>query len=138
MRVVNWTARLQVSVPDTEVNESLLWYVTHGLGGILAFTYTEVAFALDLVPEELPAEVLDTVVRGVARELYGDRWSMCYPPEQYDEAIGRHGMELRERVVIVSLDWWETLGRREPVVPQLDAPLWRGTDLSDPTREDHP
>jgi len=146
MRVINSRCVLAVRVPELEVDEGALWYVTHGLGTPAGGTYTEVAFArhtplaTGIPPAEQSREVLEQVVRSSIRELYGNRWAFHYPPEEYGEAIGRWQLSLRERLVVTHIEWWESKpdDEREPYVAQLDAPLWRGTDLPDPTREDHP
>lgn len=112
MPVINWTARLAVTVPTVDVDEAQLWYVTHGLGSIAAGTYTEVAFATAVPradqtpPAGQPPALHREVVRRVARELYGERWSNLYPPEEYVDAVARWDMRLRERIVVTDLEAW--------------------------------
>lgn len=50
-----------------------------------------------------PERVLDEAVRAVALELYGQAWAFHYPPDQYADAIERHGVKRRERVAITAL-----------------------------------
>lgn len=113
MHVINWTARLAVTVPEVEVDEGQLWYVTHGLGSVAAGTYSEVAFATAVPragqtpPAEHPPTVQRDVVHRVARELYGERWSNLYPPDEYDAAVARWDMQLRERIVVTDLEAWD-------------------------------
>lgn len=87
------------------------WYVTHPLGGPAAGTFTEVAFDPWLPAQ--PDAVLDEVVHRVAVDLYGRAWAFTYRPDQYEQAIGRHGMRRRERVIVTRINVW-TDTREEP------------------------
>jgi hypothetical protein len=109
------------------------WFITHPLGRPAGNTYTEVAFAPDVAVQ--PRAVLDEVVRHVARDLYGTAWAFTYPPEDFADAIERYGSRRRERVVVTDL---EVYGDPPAYVAQLDAPLWRGTDLPDPREDTRP
>lgn len=87
------------------------WYVTHGLGGPAAGTYTEVAFdpgAVDPLQTHLDhasiVRILDGIVRQTAVALYGTAWAFTYRPDEYADAIERHGMRLRERVVVDGIE----------------------------------
>lgn len=84
-------------------------YVTHPLGGPAGGTFTEVAFmtgALATLPDD-PAErdrVIDEVTRRLAVDLYGTKWAFTYRPDQYADAIARHGMIRRERVLVTRVE----------------------------------
>lgn len=89
------------------------WFVTFGFGKPAASTYTEVAFTDDALGriegttnDTLPERVLDEVVRTIAADLYGTAWAFHYRPDQYQDAIARHGVRLRERVVVSSIEVW--------------------------------
>jgi hypothetical protein len=79
------------------------WFVTHPLGRPAGNTYTEVAFAPDVLARQHSPAVLDQVVRSVAVDLYGTAWAFTYPPEDYVDAIERWHMRRRERVVVTRL-----------------------------------
>jgi hypothetical protein len=133
--IINYAAKLSQLVPDA-VPGGDPWYITHGFGKPAVHTYTEVVFTRE-VQQALdehhpdPDRVRDEVVRRVANDLYGTSWAFHYPPAEYDDAIGRFLMIRRERVVVTAV---QVLDDPPAYVPQLDAPLWRGTDLPDPTR----
>jgi hypothetical protein len=89
------------------------WTITHGLGKPAGGTYTEVRFADDALLDTVnnpapglprPEHVLDEVVRRVARDLYGTAWAFHYRPDQYADAIRRHGLRRREVVVVESVE----------------------------------
>jgi hypothetical protein len=81
------------------------WFITFGLGKPAAGTYTEVVLAPAV--NDQPEHVVDEAVRSVARDLYGTAWAFHYRPDQYADAIERHGMKRRERVAITELEVWE-------------------------------
>lgn len=84
------------------------WFVTHGLGGPAAGTYTEVVLDPPLPEDDdgapIPHELISEVVRQTAIALYGTAWAFHYPPQQYADAIERHGMRLRERVIVDGIE----------------------------------
>lgn len=82
------------------------WFVTFGFGKPAESTYTEVMFPR-VITDEHPEHVLDAVVRRVAVDLYGTAWAFHYRPDQYDEAIGRYPVRLRERVVVTSVEVYQ-------------------------------
>jgi hypothetical protein len=114
--VINYEARLQPigwHLHDRPAPGS--WFITHGLGEPAAGTYTEVAFApgvlerVVLVGEQAYAvgkRLLEEVVRQVAVALYGTAWAFTYRPDQYEDAIARHGLRRRERVIVTSIEVW--------------------------------
>jgi hypothetical protein len=111
---LNVAARLVLAGDEAETPvRSTSWFITHGLGKPAEGTFTEVAFADDVL--ELLAElhdehavevVLDATVRMVAVQLYGQAWAFLYRPEQRDEALTRHGMRRREVVLVSALEVW--------------------------------
>lgn len=110
---INVDAKLAELVPAGTRTLGPCWYITHGLGGPAAGTFTEVAFtaaAADGVifrddARDLTDDVLfERVVREVAVSLYGTAWAFLYRPREYDDAIGRHGMKRRERVVVEAVE----------------------------------
>lgn len=104
---VEFSVRLQLpgaaTSPDPHASS---WFVTHGLGRPAGGTYTEVQIEPDAGPNAapLPEHVVDAVVRQVAVELYSDRWAFLYRPDQYADAIRRHGMARREVVVVEGIE----------------------------------
>jgi len=107
----DYTARLAERRPMHDRPDATSWFVTFGFGKPAASTYTEVAFADTALADEdehfqHPEHVLDAVVRRVAADLYGQAWAFHYRPEQYDEAIGRYPVRLREKVVVSSIEVW--------------------------------
>lgn len=107
---IDLAARLVPEVSEHAANLPGSWFITHGLGKPAQGTYTEVAFApsalTDPDGEPWPEHVLDAAVREVAGQLYGTAWAFQYRPEQYADAIGRHALRRRERVVITDLELW--------------------------------
>lgn len=92
-----------VDVPDGARS----WFITHGLGKPAGGTFTEVV--IDGTPEDddgapLPVEVVEQLVREIAVQLYGTAWAFTYRPDQYADAIGRHGMRRRELVLVDALE----------------------------------
>lgn len=89
------------------------WFISHGLGKPAQNTYTEVAFtdeALGELVHATPSEVervQEEVVRRVAVELYGTAWAFTYRPDQYEDAIARHGLRRRERVIVTSIEVYQ-------------------------------
>ena len=67
------------------------WYITFGLGTQWGRHYTEVR-----VPEHLSIAEQDDAVRRTAFAHYDRRWAFHYPPEAFDDAIGRYDLTLRE------------------------------------------
>lgn len=90
------------------------WTVTFGFGKPAQGTYTEVAFASNVLDslrhdESVSAEcVLEEVVRRVAVDLYGTAWAFVYRPDQYEQAVARWGLRRRERVVVTSIEVWSS------------------------------
>lgn len=109
----DYTARLAPITFPPPTPAPTSWFVTFGFGKPAASTYTEVAFDLEALTDPdadgaapHPEYVLDAVVRRVTVDLYGQAWAFHYRPDQYDEAIARHGVRLRERVVVSSIEVW--------------------------------
>lgn len=105
--VVHYEARL---VPFADGAEHAAvqpgsWFITFGFGKPAASTYTEVVLAPAVLDQ--PDAVVEEAVRGVARDLYGTAWAFTYRPEQYADAVERHGVRRRERVAITELEVWE-------------------------------
>jgi hypothetical protein len=108
-RTIHVTAFL---VPDVDRHAADLpgsWFITHGIGGPAAGTYTEVSFGdnalIDPDGQPWPEEVLTEAVREVAGLLYGTAYAFTYRP-------GRHtfldnGARRRERVAITAVEVWE-------------------------------
>lgn len=97
-----FTARLLESYTGATPPEPGSWFITHLLGGPAAGTYTEVQFD----GTQLDDRVLEQVVREVAGQLYGIAYAFTYRPEQYFDAIARHGLRLRERVLVEGIEVW--------------------------------
>lgn len=107
---VEFAAKLvDLALPNAHVDPRPgSWFITHGLGKPAANTYTEVVLDPPL-PEDadgapIPHELIDEIVRQVAIALYGTAWAFTYPPQQYADAIERHGMRLRERVLVDGIE----------------------------------
>jgi len=105
--VVGFDARL-VPVPDPLDPAENTWTITHGLGKPAAGTYTEVTIG---VPEDedgapLPERTVEQVVREVAQQLYGTAWAFVYGPSEYADAIKRHELRRRERVIVTDVQVW--------------------------------
>lgn len=107
------TATLHVEgrlVPDVDAHAANLpgsWFVTFGLGKPAANTYTEIALTPEVQAAGHPEHVIDAAVREVIDALYGRAWAFHYRPDQYADAIERHGSRRRERAVITALEVWE-------------------------------
>lgn len=103
--------RAQLDPNNTGPDWAGSWFITHGLGKPAAGTYTEVAIGdnarIDPEGQPWPEAILDAAVIQVAEQLYGRAWAFHYRPEQAQDAIYRHGMRRRERVIITSLEAWE-------------------------------
>lgn len=78
------------------------WFVTHGLGGPAAGTYTEVV----IDDTRHPDAVVEEAVRLVAAGLYGDTYASVYHPMWYVTAIKRHDLWRREVVVVEAIEVW--------------------------------
>lgn len=90
--VVTVRVNLDASVP----RDPRSWSITHGIGTPAAGTYTEV-----VLPEALPDDVdPGELVQHAAFETYGRAWAFDYPPERFDECVGRWGAVRRERIVV--------------------------------------
>lgn len=108
---VDVAARLVLD-PEPEVPlDPTSWFITHGIGGPAAGTFTEVAIAedvlellLELHDRDVVVELLERAVRHVAGQLYGTAYAFTYRPGQYADAIARHGMRRREVVVVSALE----------------------------------
>jgi hypothetical protein len=104
---MDFTSRLVAEVSTVAANVPGSWFITHGLGTPAAGTYTEVAFAPEVLQQpEATEAALEQITRQVARALYGNAWAFTYRPDQWHEAIERHGMRRRERVVVTELSTW--------------------------------
>lgn len=91
------------------IRASHCWYITFGLGTAAGKTFTRVQFADDFTDADgapYPEHVLHAVVRQVAAELYGTAWAFNYRPDEYQGAIGRFDMRIREHVDITELEVW--------------------------------
>jgi hypothetical protein len=102
--VVGYAAELVPNVDEHAATLPGSWFVTHPLGKPAGNTYTEVAFAPEVLAAGHSPAVLDTVVRRVASDLYGRAWAFTYPPEDYVDAVGRWHSRRRERVVVTYID----------------------------------
>jgi hypothetical protein len=100
--LLRYVARLDPS--NTGPDWAGSWFITHGLGKAAEGTYTEVGWGQGL--RNLPEHVIEDVVRRVAVELYGTAWAFIYRPDQYEDAIARHGLRRRERVIVCSVEVW--------------------------------
>lgn len=78
------------------------WFITHGLGGPAEGTFTEVEFDAG-EPVNLE-HIIEPVVREVAVQLYGTAWAFTYRPTEFADAIARHGLRRRERVVVAGIE----------------------------------
>jgi hypothetical protein len=115
---LTYGAELDVALPRGafRIVPDASWYVTHPLGKPAGGTYSELAFtqaALDSVTYSdhvaprgrLEARaVFDELVRRIVVDLYGSAWAFTYPPEQFADAIERHGMRRRELVIVTYVD----------------------------------
>jgi hypothetical protein len=101
-------ASLVPEVSEHAANLPGSWFLTHGLGKPAALTYTEVAFSaealIDPDGKPWPEHVLDRAVLEVAGQLYGRAYAFHYRPDQYADAIERHGLRRRERVIVTSIE----------------------------------
>lgn len=82
------------------------WFITFGLGGPAAGSYTEVIF--DASAEQIETHVLGGIIREVANELYASRWAFHYPPDDYESVIEQRGLWRRERVVVSNIVMWSS------------------------------
>jgi hypothetical protein len=97
---INYVAKLDPLAPTTHGATS--WWITHGLGGPAAGSFTEVGFSHEA--GEMPEEILDWVVRRVANDLYWNRWAFIYPPDEYEDAIAPYSMWRREFVRVLTVE----------------------------------
>jgi hypothetical protein len=84
--------QLPLSFPDEPVPvPGVSWFVTFGIGTEFGRMYTEV-----LVPADLSVQEQSERVRAATFARYGRSWAFDYPPEQFDDSIGRYNLALRE------------------------------------------
>ena len=111
---LNVAARLMLAGDEAETPvRPTSWFITHGLGKPAEGTFTEVAFADDVLAllaelhdEQRVEIVLEAAARVVAVQLYGQAWAFLYRPDQRDEALTRHGLRRREVVLVSALEVW--------------------------------
>lgn len=106
-------ARLVVRAGPTPRPGPLVWAITHGLGTVAGGTHTEVSIdpgAVDPLQTHLDrdriARLLDDLVRSVAREAYGTRWSFHYRPDEVDASVLAFGSKVRERIEVTAIELW--------------------------------
>lgn len=115
---LNVAARLVLAGDEAETPlRPTSWFITHPIGKPAEGTFTEVAFADDVLEqlaelhdEHVVERLLDETVRVVAVQLYGTAWAFHYRPEQYRDSVHGDGRwpapRRREAVLVSALEVW--------------------------------
>ena len=69
------------------------WFVTFGLGGPHGKQYSQIQIE---VPEGTDEHIVDQSIRDAIVASYGTAWAFHYRPDQFDDAIGRYNLKMRE------------------------------------------